>query len=50
MNPINFGLDSSNFNVDHGYLDGIVRGFKSGILTQTDYMNLTQCDLSLIHI
>jgi V-type H+-transporting ATPase subunit d len=32
------------FNVDSGYLEGLVRGFKSGILTHTDYMNLTQCE------
>jgi len=44
MNPVNFRLDSSNFNIDNGYLEGIVRGFKSGILTQADYSNLTQCD------
>jgi len=44
MNPVNFRLDSSNFNIDNGYLDGIVRGFKSGILTEGDYVNLTQCD------
>ncbi|XP_029970795.1 V-type proton ATPase subunit d 1-like isoform X2 [Salarias fasciatus] len=33
-----------SFNVDHGYLEGLVRGMKSGILTQTDYHNLAQCD------
>lgn len=32
------------FNVDSGYLEGLVRGFKSGILAHTDYMNLTQCE------
>lgn len=32
------------FNVDHGYLEGLVRGMKAGILTQTDYNNLAQCD------
>lgn len=32
------------FNVDHGYLEGLVRGMKAGILTQTDYHNLAQCD------
>ena len=37
-------LDSMNFNIDHGYLEGLVRGFKSGILRQTDYMNLVQCE------
>jgi len=40
----NFRLDSSNFNIDNGYLEGIVRGFKSGILKQADYLNLSQCD------
>ncbi|XP_037537215.1 V-type proton ATPase subunit d 1-like [Nematolebias whitei] len=33
-----------SFNVDHGYLEGLVRGMKAGILTETDYQNLTQCD------
>ncbi len=32
------------FNVDHGYLEGLVRGMKAGILTRTDYHNLAQCD------
>jgi len=32
------------FNVDSGYLEGLVRGFKSGILTRTDYLNLIQCE------
>ncbi|CAN0068334.1 V-type proton ATPase subunit d 1 [Petromyzon marinus] len=33
-----------SFNVDHGYLEGLVRGFKSGILRQADYLNLIQCE------
>ncbi|XP_017292861.1 V-type proton ATPase subunit d 1 [Kryptolebias marmoratus] len=33
-----------SFNVDHGYLEGLVRGMKAGILTETDYHNLSQCD------
>ncbi|KAM9844610.1 V-type proton ATPase subunit d 1-like [Aulostomus maculatus] len=33
-----------SFNVDHGYLEGLIRGLKAGILTQTDYNNLAQCD------
>jgi len=37
-------LTSLNFNIDHGYLEGLVRGFRSGILRQTDYMNLVQCE------
>uniref|UniRef100_A0AAQ4PG40 V-type proton ATPase subunit n=1 Tax=Gasterosteus aculeatus aculeatus TaxID=481459 RepID=A0AAQ4PG40_GASAC len=32
------------FNVDHGYLEGLVRGMKAGILTRADYHNLAQCD------
>jgi len=44
INQFNWRLDSTSFNVDNGYLEGIVRGFKSGILKQADYLNLTQCD------
>lgn len=33
-----------SFNVDHGYLEGLVRGMKAGILTKADYHNLAQCD------
>lgn len=32
------------FNIDHGYLEGLVRGFKGGILKQGDYLNLVQCE------
>ena len=32
------------FNIDHGYLEGLVRGFKGGLLTASDYANLVQCD------
>lgn len=32
------------FNIDNGYLEGLVRGFKGGILTQGDYLNLVQCE------
>lgn len=32
------------FNVDSGYLEGLVRGFRSGVLTQSDYLNLAQCE------
>lgn len=33
-----------SFNVDHGYLEGLVRGMKAGILTRSDYHHLAQCD------
>lgn len=32
------------FNIDHGYLEALIRGFKSGLLTSTDYANLVQCE------
>jgi len=38
------GLNSLTFNIDNGYLEGLVRGFKAGILRQADYLNLIQCE------
>lgn len=32
------------FNIDGGYLEGLCRGFKCGILKQPDYLNLVQCE------
>ncbi|XP_055347091.1 V-type proton ATPase subunit d-like [Paramacrobiotus metropolitanus] len=32
------------FNIDDGYLEGLIRGFKAGILNRTDYLNLVQCE------
>jgi len=32
------------FNIDNGYLEGLCRGFKCGILRQNDYLNLVQCE------
>eukprot|EP00741_Cyanophora_paradoxa_P005820 tig00000113_g5641.t1 len=36
--------DMLYFNVNDGFLEGIVRGFRSGILTTADYANLCQCE------
>lgn len=33
-----------NFNADFGYLEGIVRGYKNSVITQSQYLNLTQCE------
>ncbi|XP_040117069.1 V-type proton ATPase subunit d 2 [Oryx dammah] len=33
-----------NFNADHGYLEGLVRGCKAGLLTRRDYVSLVQCE------
>jgi V-type H+-transporting ATPase subunit d len=32
------------FNMDSGYFEGILRGFRAGFLKQPDYANLCQCD------
>jgi hypothetical protein len=32
------------FNVNDGYMEGILRGYRSGILGMVDYTNLTQCE------
>ncbi|KAJ8080570.1 H(+)-transporting V0 sector ATPase subunit d [Marasmius tenuissimus] len=37
-------MEALFFNVDSGFLEATVRGYKAGILTQSHYANLTQCD------
>jgi V-type H+-transporting ATPase subunit d len=32
------------FNLDHGYLEAILRGFKSGLISRSQYTNFTQCE------
>ena len=32
------------FNIDNGYIEGLVRGYKNTLLTSSQYVNLTQCD------
>jgi len=32
------------FNMNHGYLEAILRGYYLDLLTQSDYQNLTQCE------
>ncbi|CAK9295002.1 unnamed protein product [Gordionus sp. m RMFG-2023] len=39
-----FSCSEVFFNIDHGYLEGILRGMESGILKNTDYMNIVQCE------
>lgn len=31
-------------NINDGYLEGLLRGYRGGILTSTDYANLCQCE------
>ncbi|XP_023671960.1 V-type proton ATPase subunit d 1-like [Paramormyrops kingsleyae] len=33
-----------SFNAQHGYLEGLVRGFRAGILKREDYASLAQCE------
>ena len=31
-------------NIDDGYLEGLLRGYRAGVLTSADYANLCQCE------
>lgn len=37
-------ISTLDFNCDNGYLEGLVRGLKGGILRQADYHILVQCE------
>ncbi|PWW72744.1 ATP synthase subunit [Tuber magnatum] len=37
-------MEGLYFNVDNGYIEGIVRGYRNGLLTSQNYANLTQCE------
>ncbi|KAG0149222.1 hypothetical protein CROQUDRAFT_669304 [Cronartium quercuum f. sp. fusiforme G11] len=37
-------MEALFFNSHTGFLEGVIRGFKAGLLTQNHYQNLTQCD------
>lgn len=32
------------FNIDNGFMEGIIRGYRNGLLTSNQYINLTQCN------
>lgn len=34
----------STFNMQHGFVEALVRGYRSGFLSDTDYHHMTQCD------
>lgn len=36
--------DITTFNIQHGYVEGLVRGYRSGYLDDVDYHHLTQCE------
>ncbi|CCE61836.1 hypothetical protein TPHA_0B01620 [Tetrapisispora phaffii CBS 4417] len=37
-------MEGVYFNVDNGFIEGVVRGYRNGLLTSNQYLNLTQCD------
>merc|ERR1712071_163776 len=37
-------MDMCTFNINNGYADALVRGFKNELLKRDDYSHLTQCD------
>jgi V-type H+-transporting ATPase subunit d len=36
--------DMVMFNADDGYLEAVIRGLKDGIISSSQYVNLTQCE------
>ena len=42
--PHSSEMESLLYNSHSGYLEGVLRGFKAGLLTQNQYSNLTQCE------
>eukprot|EP00638_Chattonella_subsalsa_P007897 CAMPEP_0117755628 /NCGR_PEP_ID=MMETSP0947-20121206/13563_1 /TAXON_ID=44440 /ORGANISM="Chattonella subsalsa, Strain CCMP2191" /LENGTH=359 /DNA_ID=CAMNT_0005574995 /DNA_START=28 /DNA_END=1104 /DNA_ORIENTATION=- len=32
------------FNINHGFVEAIIRGYRSGLLSDSDYHHLTQCE------
>ncbi|MQM08601.1 hypothetical protein Taro_041457 [Colocasia esculenta] len=39
-----YGFEALTFNIHGGYLEAIVRGYRSSLLTAADYNNLCQCE------
>ena len=37
-------MEALTFNIDSGYLEGIVRGYRASMLTPGNYQSLTQCE------
>jgi V-type H+-transporting ATPase subunit d len=36
--------DMSTFNMQHGFVEAVVRGFRSSFLNDESYNHLSQCD------
>ncbi|ELR06808.1 H(+)-transporting V0 sector ATPase subunit d [Pseudogymnoascus destructans] len=39
-----FKMEGLFFNVNNGYIEGIVRGYRNSLLTSQNYNNMTQCE------
>ncbi|CAK7903682.1 V-type proton ATPase subunit d [[Candida] anglica] len=37
-------MEGLYFNIDYGFVEGVVRGYRTGLLGNNQYVNLTQCD------
>ncbi len=37
-------MEMISFNVDHGFLEGVVRGYRNSLLSSSHYSSLTQCE------
>ncbi|EJS42642.1 vma6p [Saccharomyces arboricola H-6] len=37
-------MEGVYFNIDNGFIEGLVRGYRNGLLSNNQYINLTQCD------
>lgn len=37
-------MEGLYFNVSHGYIEGLIRGYRSGLITSQVYQNLSQCE------
>jgi V-type H+-transporting ATPase subunit d len=39
-----FSVAALTFNIDDGELEAQIHGYRAGLLKQSDYYNLSQCD------
>ena len=39
-----WGVEACYANVKDGYVEGLVRGYRGGLLSAADYNNLSQCE------
>lgn len=44
MLPKHGVLQAMYANINDGYVEALVRGYRAGLLTAADYNNLSQCD------